>query len=73
MRRNINKVDESNRGSLFTFCRRMRKISERRAGLSTKVQNSYLPHVSQGFKSDRDSNQVSPKFNSGTQTVNSQT
>jgi hypothetical protein len=40
----------------------MRKISDRSADLSTKVQNNYLPHVSQGFKSDRDSNNLSPKY-----------
>jgi hypothetical protein len=39
------------------FLGEMRKISDRTAGLSTKVQNSYLPNVS-----DRDSNKVSPKY-----------
>jgi hypothetical protein len=39
------------------FLGEMRKISDRRAGLSTKVQNSYLPNVN-----DRDSNKVSPKY-----------
>ena len=44
------------------FMEETRKISDRRTGLSTKFQNSYLPNLSQGFKSNRDSNKVSPMY-----------
>jgi len=44
------------------FMEEMRKNSDRRTGLSTKFQNSYLPNLSQGFKNNRDSNKVSPKY-----------
>jgi hypothetical protein len=39
----------------------MRKTSDTRTGLSTKIQNSILPNVSQGLERDGNSNTIPPK------------